>query len=165
MTDSFHLRPATSADVPALTRQRAEMYRDMGVLPDDQYEPLRAAFAAYLSRALPAGEYVAWVATTGDRRDVVAGAGLLLRPMLPALRRRDDAIDVALGPQGLVCNVFTERPWRRRGLARRLTETAIAGARERGVSHLFLHASAEGRPLYESLGFVPTSEMRYAGPL
>ena len=137
----------------------------MGVLPDDQYEPMRAAFAAYLSRALPAGEYLAWVATPEDRPEIVAGAGLLLRPMLPALRRRGDAIDVALGPQGLVCNVFTERAWRRRGLARRLAEAVIEGARDRGVSHLYLHASAEGRPLYESLGFVPTNEMRYTGPL
>ena len=29
---------------------------------------------------------------------------------------------------------------------------------------IVLHASTEGRPLYESLGFVATNEMRYAGP-
>lgn len=165
MTDRFHLRSATTADVPTLARHRVEMYRDMGVLPDEQYEPLRAAFAAYLSRAIPAGEYFAWVATPEGRPEVVAGAGLLLRPAVPALRRRGEVTDVDLGPQGLVCNVFTERAWRRQGLARRLTETVIAAARDRGVSRLFLHASSEGRPLYESLGFVPTNEMRYAGPL
>ena len=28
------------------------------------------------------------------------------------------------------------------------------------MASLFLHASAEGRPLYEELGFEPTNEMR-----
>lgn len=40
-----------------------------------------------------------------------------------------------------------------------------SGAREARVSHLVLHASSEGRPLYEALGFVATNEMRYTGEL
>jgi hypothetical protein len=44
-------------------------------------------------------------------------------------------------------------------------EQVIDGARAAGVSHLVLHASAEGRPLYETLGFKPTNEMRYGGEL
>jgi GNAT superfamily N-acetyltransferase len=71
--------------------------------------------------------------------------------------------EVATGPQGLIVNVFTERAWRRRGLAKMLMEQVIDGARTAGVSHLVLHASAEGRPLYEALGFRPTNEMRYSG--
>ena len=62
-------------------------------------------------------------------------------------------------------NVFTERAWRRRGLAKLLMEHVIAGARTAGVTTLVLHASAEGRPLYEALGFSPTNEMRYTGEL
>ena len=34
-----------------------------------------------------------------------------------------------------------------------------------GIVRLVLHASADGRPLYEALGFVPTNEMRYTGAL
>jgi hypothetical protein len=33
------------------------------------------------------------------------------------------------------------------------------------VARLVLHASDDGRALYESLGFVATNEMRYAGAL
>jgi GNAT superfamily N-acetyltransferase len=165
MSDGCVVRVATVADVAALARHRVEMYRDMGVLADALYEPLREASAAYLARALAAGEYRAWVASPHGERDVVAGAGLLLRPALPHLWRRGEETDVARGLHGLVCNVFTERPWRRRGLARRLTEAVVAGARAAGVSHLTLHASDDGRPLYESLGFVPTNEMRFTGPL
>jgi len=32
--------------------------------------------------------------------------------------------------------------------------------REAGYKNVSLHASDEGRPLYESMGFVPTNEMR-----
>jgi hypothetical protein len=42
----------------------------------------------------------------------------------------------------------------------RLTQTIIAWCRERGFEWIYLHASNQGRPLYESLGFVPSSEMR-----
>jgi GNAT superfamily N-acetyltransferase len=110
-----------------------------------------------------AGEYLAWIAAVGD--EIVGGAGLHLRRPFPGLRRRGEAFEITLGPHGVVCNVYTERSWRRRGIARRLIEATLAGARSQGVSHVLLHASAEGRPLYEQLGFVPTNEMRYTGAL
>lgn len=161
------IRPATAADIPTLARHRAEMFRDMGMLDDDAlYETMRAATATQLADALPAGRYRAWVAMPDEGPEgIVAGAGLLLREALPGLRRRDGVPEVAIGPQGIVMNVFTERPWRRRGLARRLMEVLLAGAREARVSHLVLHASDEGRGLYESLGFKATNEMRFGGVL
>jgi len=47
-----------------------------------------------------------------------------------------------------------------RGIGRQLTQTIIAWCRERGFEWIYLHASDQGRPLYQSLGFVPSSEMR-----
>jgi hypothetical protein len=44
-------------------------------------------------------------------------------------------------------------------LMRRILEWA-AGER---LDRLVLHASAEGRELYQRLGFVATNEMRFAG--
>ena len=38
-------------------------------------------------------------------------------------------------------------------------------SREQRLDRLVLHASAEGRRLYERLGFVATNEMRFAGDL
>jgi len=34
---------------------------------------------------------------------------------------------------------------------------------DRGIDNVVLHASAEGRSLYEKLGFKQTNEMRYEG--
>jgi uncharacterized protein (DUF1330 family) len=41
----------------------------------------------------------------------------------------------------------------------------LAWARHERLDRLVLHASAEGRRLYEGLGFVATNEMRFAGDL
>jgi GNAT superfamily N-acetyltransferase len=48
---------------------------------------------------------------------------------------------------------------RRKGLAKRLMALAEARARELGVCYAILHSTRQGRPLYESLGWGPTSEM------
>jgi GNAT superfamily N-acetyltransferase len=159
----FSGRGATVADSAALARHRAEMFRDMGVLPDDRYAELVDAYRHYLTEALPSGEYVGWVATpVGSSGEIVAGAGVQLRRVLPGLRRVAGRVEVATGLQGIVVNVFTERAWRRQGAAELLMHHLLDWARDRGLGNLVLHASDEGRPLYERLGFVPTNEMRLA---
>ncbi len=49
---------------------------------------------------------------------------------------------------------------RRRGIARALVERAIGWVREQGIVEVRLHASDQGRPLYEGIGFRQTNEMR-----
>jgi GNAT superfamily N-acetyltransferase len=50
--------------------------------------------------------------------------------------------------------VLTRPEYRRQGLARQLMEDVVAIAQRRGVRTLKLDATDEGRPLYESLGFI-----------
>ncbi|MGH7561050.1 MAG: GNAT family N-acetyltransferase [Gemmatimonadales bacterium] len=91
------------------------------------------------------------------------GAGVQLRRVL-AFPGTDGA-RVAKGRQALVLNVYTEPPWRRRGIARALMQRIIEWARAEQVDGLVLHAAPDGRVLYEELGFVATNEMRYTGTL
>src|SRR2546428_13669013 len=75
MGDAFTIRLATVADAPALARHRAEMFRDMGDLPDELYDPLVEAARRALEECLGTGEYVGWVACPADRpNQLVAGA-------------------------------------------------------------------------------------------
>lgn len=60
---------------------------------------------------------------------------------------------------------FTEPAWRRRELAELLMRHILEWARDQRLDRLVLHASAEGRGLYERLGFVATNEMRFNGSL
>jgi ribosomal protein S18 acetylase RimI-like enzyme len=162
----FTVREATVADAPVIARHRAEMFRDMGRLPPALYPHLVSAGSRYLAEVLASGEYSGWLATPAGMPDqVVAGAGLLQRRVPPHPSNGPDGVVLTEGRQGLVINVYTERPWRRRGLARLLMEHLQAAAARRGLETLVLHASDEGRSLYEQLGFVPTNEMRYGSPL
>src|SRR5206468_9194812 len=65
------------------------------------------------------------------------------------------------GPQGVILNVYTEKEWRRTGLAELVMRTIIEWSRANGVASLVLHASSMGRSLYERLGFLPSNEMYY----
>ena len=165
MTDEIAVRLATPADAPLLARHRAEMFRDMGHLPDDRhYAALRAAAEREIAAWLESGDYVGFVASPGTRPDeIVAGAGIQIRKLLP--RPLPNRGGIRLGPEAIVLNVFTERSWRRRGIAELLMRRVIDWARNNGMARLVLHASSDGRPLYERLGFEQTNEMNFTGEL
>lgn len=162
MSERILLRRAVENDAPVVARHRVAMFRDMGTLPAEQGPPLERAAEAYFRHAIPAESYIGWLATPGEHpSEVVAGAGIHLREMIPRLRLDRRGVDP--GPQGLIVNVYTEQAWRRRGIAELLMREILRFTHERAIDNVVLHASAEGRSLYEKLGFRQTNEMRYEG--
>ncbi len=164
---SFRIRLATTADAAVIARHRARMFQDMGQLPAAAFDPLRAAAERVLAGALLRGEYVGWLlAPDGEPDRVVAGAGVQLRDVLPhPVDLGGGEVGVAAGRHGIVLNVFTEPAWRRRGLAELLMRQILEWARDQRLDRLVLHASNDGRALYERLGFVATNEMRLSDSL
>jgi ribosomal protein S18 acetylase RimI-like enzyme len=159
----FRVREATAGDIPLLAGHRAAMFRDMGQLPGDQEAAIVGATAAYLRGALPRGEYLGWVAESAlSPSEPIGGAGVQLRPILPRPRPSSDGIE--LGPEAIVLNVYVEPAWRRRGVAEALMRALLRALAERGIRRIVLHASDDGRRLYERMGFVPTNEMRLEDP-
>jgi GNAT superfamily N-acetyltransferase len=108
--------------------------------------------APWLQRALAEGAYQGILAENENGR-VVAGGGVFLHSWSP--RPGDDN-----DRRPVIVNVFTEPEFRKKGLARQVMSLIIQSLREQGFRSVVLHASDEGRPLYESMGFVPTNEMR-----
>ena len=148
----YRVRPATLDDVPVLAYQRCAMFVATGAIDQAATADLDAAERQYLTRAMPAGTFVAWLVEHGD--EVVAGGGLQLRTLQPRPGF------VRGEPEGLVVSMWTEPAHRRRGLGRQVLDAMLDWCRARGVRRLTLHASAEGRPLYERVGFRSTNEMR-----
>jgi len=160
MLDEFVIRPATPADARLLAAHRVAMFEEMAGHPRPVGDSLLSESAAFFTETLQSGEYRGWLACpAGSLHVVAAGAGVQLRRILP--RPQAEGPGVALGQEGLIGNVYTVQAWRRKGLARLLVTQIIAWAPTAGLARLVLHASAEGRALYESLGFVATNEMRY----
>src|SRR5215471_5033752 len=110
------IREAGVPDIPSLARHRPAMFRDMGRLAPRHERPLEEATAVYLRDAMPRGEYLAWVAQD-EAGTIVAGGGVHVRPILPRADRPDG---LEFGPEALIVNVYVEREWRRRGVARAL---------------------------------------------
>ena len=59
-----------------------------------------------------------------------------------------------------ILNMYVDPEFRRQGIAHRLMQIMIGWCRKEGFVNVQLHASDQGRPLYESLGFKPTNEMQ-----
>lgn len=162
MATAFQIRLATRSDLDIISQHRARMFSDMGELPAELFEGFRAQSKETLDRLLDRNQYVGWLASPHDQAEkIVAGAGVQLREVPP--HPQPDAngkIDIVSGRQAIIQNVYTEPEWRRRGLALQLMNEIIAWASKTGIDSLVLHASDEGRPLYEGLGFIATNEMR-----
>lgn len=147
----MHLRPLTPDDIDLICRHRESMFRDSG-RSEAVIAAMAAPFRAWLAPKLADGRYFGWAARADDGRDI-AGLGMMEidwppHPSHPLDDRR-----------GYILNVYVEPDHRRRGLARRLMDEAVAEAKRRGLRFMILHATDEGRPLYESLGWADTAEM------
>lgn len=154
----FDIRLATPADIPTLARHRADMFVQMDRLLPAEHDAMVQATIVHLGEAMPAGDYIAWVVHKASQPfSIVGGGGILLQRILPSITW-DKHLTTTL--QALVLNIYTEKEYRRKGLARRIMHTIHDYCRTRNIIRVVLHASDEGRPLYESLGYLPTNEMR-----
>lgn len=149
---TYSIRPGLIDDARAIVAHRRAMFHEMGYRDQQALDKMCAAFEPWLALRLQSGEYRAWFALDAEG-SIVAGLGLWLMDWPPHL----------IGPgarRGNIVNVYTEPRARRLGLARRLMQTALAWCHDNGIRAVILHASPDGRRLYESLGFKPTNEMR-----
>ena len=128
------------------------MFRDMGHRDMVKLAAMSAAFEPWLRRRMETGEYLAWMAVAADGA-IAGGLGLWLMDWPPHL--------IGTGARrGNILNVYVRPESRRQGIARALMDAALEWVRANRVDCVILHASAEGRSLYEQLGFEPTNEMR-----
>jgi len=151
MDEDLRIRRATPSDLGLIMRQRFDMFREMGSSEDELAAMMRSG-EPHFAQGLADGNYQGWF-FEDEEGLVAAGGGVNLieyhpGPLDPTPRRP------------WIVNVYTEPAYRRRGLARRLMEAMIEWCRERGYHSINLHASPYGRPLYQSMGFEPTNEMR-----
>ena len=146
------IRPATIDDLSYILRHRCSMFRDMGSATEAELVGVAMVAEEFFRKAVPNGEYRGWLAVT-QSGVVAGGAGITVVPW-PGHPRE------TVPRRGWIQNVYTEPEFRRRGLARQLVETVIDWCRAEGFHTVSLHASHDGRALYESMGFRPTNEMR-----
>jgi GNAT superfamily N-acetyltransferase len=129
------------------------MFAAMGSGTPESLHEMSRNFEPWLLPRLADGRYLGWITWDGPRP--IASSGLLILDWPPY------ALDPAGSQRGYILNVFVEPEYRRRGFARGLVQRCMDAARRANIRVTSLHASAEGRAVYESLGFRASNEMQF----
>jgi GNAT superfamily N-acetyltransferase len=142
----YKIRLATLDDVDALVSLRLVFLEEVGsVRSGDDCGELGAAIRDYLVRKMPTGEFLAWVAEGEDGIVGTSGVTLFERP--------PNGANVA-GIEAYLSNMYTVPNRRGKGIGTALVEAVVAHLKETRARRIWLHATEEGRPLYEKAGFV-----------
>lgn len=145
------IRYATVQDAALITGHRHRMFADNSFTSEAALSAADARFEPWVRQRLQDGRYVGLLLEDADGV-VIAGAGIFFADFPPHW----------MDPQPVrayVLNVYTTPGDRGQGYAMRLMRAVLEECRTRGVPTVVLHASPQGRPLYETLGFAATDEM------
>lgn len=151
-SDEIIVRQATVSDIPDLVRLRRVMFESMGFDDPAQLDAADAAAAAYFAKAVPVEEFYGWLAVTST--DVAVGSGGVVIDQHPP------GPSNLSGQIGYIMNLVTIPSHRCRGIARRIMQAMLKRLAEQNIRRVTLHATEEGQPLYQELGFVDSNEMR-----
>jgi GNAT superfamily N-acetyltransferase len=147
----FAIREASLTDIPEIVRQRRRMYEDMNYNDLTRLEEMASLATEYLRKAMRDGSFRSWLASDGER--IIAGGAVNISPW------PSHPYDLECR-RATILNVYTDPEYRRQGVAQKLMQTMIEWCRLEGFARITLHASDDGRHLYESLGFEASNEMR-----
>lgn len=147
--EALRVRAMAAGDVEPVTDLRLALLQETGMdaASDHSLQVLRPATLAFFRRSLDSTSWQTWVAEApGGTSPIAVGTmALWQRPPYPG------------NPSGLdtyLLNMYTVPAFRHRGAARGIANAALAWARQQGAPKVVLHATADGRALYGSLGFV-----------
>lgn len=160
MSAAPHLRPAGPADADLLARSLIEGLARYRSFAPEGWEPPTVEFELGLLRPILA-DPATWARIAEDETGALAGQACVI----PAARARNPVDDPALAH---LRTLFIEPPHWGTGLAQRLHDAALDGARERGCTAIRLFTAtgqARARRFYERRGWEHTGTAPSIGAL
>ncbi|MEH2291211.1 GNAT family N-acetyltransferase [Nostoc sp.] len=146
----FNLRQANLQDLETLIQLHLELLQEAGEIKgDSDTTNLAEATRKYLGEKMPPGEFLAWIAEVDNQ--IVATSGLVFFQRPPYNGNLS-------GLEAYILNVYTIPMWRGQGIATALLKEIISFVRATEAKRLWLHATENGKRIYEKLGFVSTSK-------
>ncbi|MDQ6768070.1 MAG: GNAT family N-acetyltransferase [Candidatus Eremiobacteraeota bacterium] len=147
---SIIIRAADPSEFDTASEFWVSMRRELDMPDADLALDWKARSIAYFTRRHDAGE-LRWFLARDGEVVVASAAGFLLDgyPSEICINRK----------VGYVAGVFVMPKYRRRGLARAVTQAAIDWLWQIGCRLVRLHSANEARAIYESMGFEPSNEM------
>ena len=143
----MEIREGTADDLDLLTRVRLAFLAERTDTPHDEVvAQLTVPTRDYFAARFAADRLWCWFAEDADGwAGAVAFVVNDIPPRPGELRTRE----------AHVLNMYVVPDHRRAGVGRRLMESGIAASAARGARLVVLHATEDGRRLYERLGFRP----------
>ena len=144
-------RKATINDLDELVRLRIAFLKEVQAIETRQYseEELSTSLREYLSKSIANDEFVAWLAIFDG--EIIATSGLCFFQITPGFTLIDGKI-------AYILNIYTLPHWRGKGVGKQVFDHILQEAIRRGYKRISLHASDDGRPIYEKFGFRGTDD-------
>jgi ribosomal protein S18 acetylase RimI-like enzyme len=144
MNNSIHYRKAAIADIPTLIKLRIEFLKEVDnsdVIPYGFETELEVFFLKHL----PGGDFIFLLAE--NETEIVSMGCVYFQVFPPSFVNPS-------GKKAYIHNIYTLPSFRRQGLSKAIFTKLMQEVSDRGITHVSLHASDDGRALCEQFGFV-----------
>ena len=148
----YRFRAATTRDLATLTGHRLAMFADIRKTAEDLLHRHGREYRAWVRPLLARKEVVGIIAEDANGSPVASGC-VWFQPSQPRILMPKTRTPY-------IMSMYTLPAHRGHGLATAIVLRLVAEARRRRYPRVTLHASDQGRVVYERLGFEDTSEMR-----
>ncbi len=138
----IEFRKALKSDIPPLVELRIKQLVEEGY---PEVSDIRQALVGYFSSSLKDGSLVCWVGISGG--SIIATAGLCFYQLPPTFSNPTGRI-------AYLTNMYTVEACRRIGIASQLVDKLLTEAKALNYTSVKLHASHQGKGIYEQAGFV-----------
>lgn len=142
---SITYKLASLDDIELLVKSRIIVLREANNLDDSaDMSELEAQSYDYYRQAIPSGEHIAYLIF--DDYKFIGCGGVSFFRVMPTCHN-------PTGKKAYLMNIYTAPEYRRKGIAYKTLDLLIKSAKEQGINHITLEATAMGQPMYEKYGF------------
>lgn len=143
-------RKLTNNELDVFIKIRINQLREEGAKEDIDLEP---ALKDYYQRHMADGTFISWIAVDDEKIIGTSGISIVEKPPY---------FSCPSGKIGLLSSMFTDKEYRRKGIAKKLLSMVINEAREQGCGTVQITASDMGVLLYSDFGFTKNNNfMQY----
>lgn len=135
-------RKLTEKELGVFIEMRVNQLREEGA---DEEIDLKPALYDYYVKHISDGTFVSWLAIDGQKIVGTSGMSFVEKPPY---------FGCLNGKIGLLSSMFTDKDYRRQGIAKQLLSKVVNEARKYGCGTIQITASDMGMLLYKEFGFV-----------
>lgn len=134
-------RKLTLEDLDTFINMRINQLQEEGA---EATTDLKPALEDYYKRHIQDGTFVSWIAT--DNNKIIATSGM-------SFVEKPPYYSCPTGKIGLLSSMFTDKNYRRQGIAKKLLDKVVQEAKSYGCGTIQITASDMGTLLYADYGF------------